>query len=397
MKHTTSWRPRGIIQWILTILTLVAFPIIGIISYYILNPSDMDKLMSSLAWATALFPVSLLIVTLFIIVLLILAFWKKAKIAQVILVPLSLLLIFLTVQPITSMLSYANSKDATVSLSSHFFNSQTISTKPMENVVYGKTTDGIELKMDVWSAKETSKNKLKPAVVLVHGGGWVSGDKGEAPHWKQWLNDLGYTVFDVQYRMPPQAGWKDEVADIKSALGWVLQNADTYQIDPNKINVMGESAGGNLAMLAAYSMGEEQLPASTNVPEVHVNSIINMYGPADMTMLYNDNPSTNYVQGVMEEYIGDTVSQFPERYKLLSPINYIQDNTPPTITLLGTGDRIVPVEQGEMLDKELTVKNVAHEFYLLPDVDHGFDINPGSLSTQFAKEKVTAFLQRYNK
>ncbi|PEI67555.1 lipase [Bacillus wiedmannii] len=397
MKHTTSWIPRGIIQWILTILTLIAFPIIGIISYYILNPSDMDKLMSSLAWATALFPVSLLIVTLFIIVLLILAFWKKAKIAQVILVPLSLLLIFLTVQPITSMLSYANSKDATVSLSSHFFNSQTISTNPMENVVYGKTTDGIELKMDVWPAKETSKNKLKPAVVLVHGGGWVSGDKGEASHWKQWLNDLGYTVFDVQYRMPPQAGWKDEVADIKSALGWVLQNADTYQIDPNKINVMGESAGGNLAMLAAYSMGEEQLPASTNVPEVHVNSVINMYGPADMTMFYNDNPSTNYVHGVMEEYIGGTVSQFPERYKLLSPINYIQDNTPPTITLLGTGDRIVPVEQGEMLDKELTMKNVAHEFYLLPDVDHGFDINPGSLSTQFAKEKVTAFLQRYNK
>ncbi|PEO16442.1 lipase [Bacillus wiedmannii] len=397
MKHTTSWIPRGIIQWILTILTLIAFPIIGIISYYILNPSDMDKLMSSLAWATALFPVSLLIVTLFIIVLLILAFWKKAKIAQVILVPFSLLLIFLTVQPITSMLSYANSKDATVSLSSHFFNSQTISTNPMENVVYGKTTDGIELKMDVWPAKETSKNKLKPAVVLVHGGGWVSGDKGEASHWKQWLNDLGYTVFDVQYRMPPQAGWKDEVADIKSALGWVLQNADTYQIDPNKINVMGESAGGNLAMLAAYSMGEEQLPASTNVPEVHVNSVINMYGPADMTMFYNDNPSTNYVHGVMEEYIGGTVSQFPERYKLLSPINYIQDNTPPTITLLGTGDRIVPVEQGEMLDKELTMKNVAHEFYLLPDVDHGFDINPGSLSTQFAKEKVTAFLQRYNK
>ncbi|PGD48362.1 lipase, partial [Bacillus toyonensis] len=95
MKHTTSWIPRGILQWILTILTLVAFPIIGIISYYILNPSDMDKLMSSLAWATALFPVSLSIVTLFIIVLLILAFWKKAKIAQVILVPLSLLLIFL--------------------------------------------------------------------------------------------------------------------------------------------------------------------------------------------------------------------------------------------------------------------------------------------------------------
>ena len=397
MKHTTSWIPRGIIQWILTILTLIAFPIIGIISYYILNPSDMDKLMSSLAWATALFPVSLLIVTLFIIVLLILAFWKKAKIAQVILVPFSLLLIFLTVQPITSMLSYANSKDATVSLSSHFFNSQTISTNPMENVVYGKTTDGVELKLDVWSAKINSEKKMNPAIVLVHGGGWVSGDKGQTTYWNQLMNDLGYTVFDVQYRMPPNAKWKDEVGDIKSALGWVLENADTYQIDPEKINLMGQSAGGNLAMLAAYSMGDKQLPASTNVPEVSINSVVNMYGPADMTLFYKDSPSIEYVRGVMEEYIGGSPSQFADRYKTLSPIDYIQENSPPTITLLGTGDRIVPIEQGQVLDKELTLKNVAHEFYLLPDVDHGFDINPGSLSTQFARKKVTAFLQRYNK
>ncbi|MGG3283794.1 alpha/beta hydrolase fold domain-containing protein [Paenibacillus solani] len=295
------------------------------------------------------------------------------------------------------MLSYAKSENTSVSLSSHFFNKQDISTEPMQNIVYGKATDGVELKLDVWPAKENSKNTLKPAIVLVHGGGWVSGDKGEVPHWNQWLNDLGYTVFDVRYRMPPHAGWKDEVGDIKSALGWVLENADTYKINPQKINLMGQSAGGNLAMLAAYSMGNTQLPPSTNVPEVHVNSVINLYGPADMTLLYKNSTSIDYVQGVMEQYIGDSPSQFSDRYKILSPINYIQGNTPPTITLLGTGDRIVPVEQGEILDKELAVKGVDHEFYLLPKVDHAFDINPGSLSTQFAREKVTAFLQRYNK
>ena len=64
---------------------------------------------------------------------------------------------------------------------------------------------------------------------------------------------------------------------------------------------------------------------------------------------------------------------------------------------LGTGDRIVPVEQANVLDEKLTTSGVAHELYLLPEVDHGFDANPGSLSTQFAKEKVKVFLQKYNK
>ncbi|WP_195574977.1 alpha/beta hydrolase [Paenibacillus sp. 1001270B_150601_E10] len=395
MKLSTSWRPRGLIEWFLTIMTFVALPIIGMISYYILIPSDMNKLMSLLAWSTSSFPLLLLIITLFFIVITILSVWKKARIAQLILVPLSLLLIFLTVQPIASMLNYAKSQHTAVSLRSHFTYSQDLSTKPIENVVYGKTMDGIELKLDIWPAKDTSK--LKPAVVLVHGGGWVSGDKGGAPHWNQWLNDLGYTVFDVQYRLSPLAEWKDEVGDIKSALGWVLQNADTYQIDPKRINLMGESAGGNLAMLAAYSMGDAMLPASTHVPEVHVNAVVNMYGPADMSLFYKNSRSIHYVQDVMKKYIGGSPSKFSDRYQILSPIHYIEEHSPPTITLLGTGDRIVPVEQGEVLDEKLKEKGVVSEFYLLPEVDHGFDVNPGTLSTQFAREKVTAFLQRYNK
>lgn len=351
--------------------------------------------MSLLAWSTSSFPLFLLIITLFLVVFTTLAVWKKARIAQLILVPLSLLLIFLTVQPIASMLDYAKSQDTAVSLRSHFTYSQDLSTKPIENVVYGKTMDGFELKLDIWPAKDTSK--LKPAVVLVHGGGWVSGDKGEAPHWNQWLNDLGYTVFDVQYRLSPQAEWKNEVGDIKSALGWVLQNAGTYQIDPKRINLMGQSAGGNLAMLAAYSMGDAMLPASTHVPEVHVNSVVNMYGPADMPLFYKNSHSIHYVQDVMKKYIGGSPSRFSDRYQILSPIHYIEEHSPPTITLLGTGDRIVPVEQGEVLDEKLKEKGVVSEFYLLPEVDHGFDVNPGTLSTQFAREKVTAFLLRYNK
>lgn len=396
-QKTLSWRPRGFFQWLLTILAVIALPITVMIAYYLLNPINVSNIMSGLAWSASLFPMVLLTTTLVMIVLLVLAFWKKALIARTILIPILLLLIFLIVQPITSMLSYAKSEKVSVSLSSHFSIKKDISSKPIQDVVYGKTTDGVELKLDVWPAKEESADTLKPAIVKVHGGGWVGGDKSENPALNQWLNELGYTIFDVQYRMPPHAGWKDEVGDVKSALGWVLDNADTYKIDPQKINLMGESAGGNLAMLAAYSMGNAQLPPSTNVPNVPINSVINLYGPADMTTFYKSNPSPDYVQDVTKQYIGGSPSQFSDRYKILSPINYIQESTPPTITFLGTSDRIVPEEQAEILNKALALNGVAHEFYLLPEADHGFDTNPGSLSTQFAREQVKAFLQKYNK
>jgi len=397
MNQKSNWRPRGFLQWQLTFLSVIVCFIIVIVAYYIFIPSNMDQIMSLLAWGSSIFPIILVFTALIIIVLLALSFWKKTFLALTVLIPTLLLLIFLIVQPISNMKSYAKGENVSVSLSPHFSYKQHISTKPSVDVVYGKTTDGIELKLDVWPAKEKSEDVLTPVIVQVHGGGWVSGDKGQVRDWNQWMNDQGYTVFDVQYRMPPEAGWKDEVGDVKSALGWILQNTDTYKIDPNRIILMGESAGGNLAMLAAYSMGDKQLPPSTDVPDVPIKAVINMYGPSDMTEFYKNNPSKNYVQDVMDKYIGGSPSEYRERYEMLSPISYIQKNTPPTITFLGTSDRIVPVEQATVLDEKMTKNGVAHKLYLLPKVDHGFDANPGSLSTQFAKAKVKAFLQKYNK
>ncbi|EOP60637.1 hypothetical protein IKQ_05889 [Bacillus cereus VDM053] len=396
-KQITSWRPRGFIQWLLTILAVIAFSFSGILAYYIWNPTNFSNTMSFLAMIILSAPMLLLIFMLFVIILLVLALWRKALIARALLIPLVLLLLFLNVKPIVKMSNYVKSENVSVSLSSHFLNNTKISSKFTQDVVYGKTADGVELKLDIWPAHEDSKTTRNPAVIFTHGGGWVTGDKKMAPHWNQWLNELGYTVFDIQYRLPPHAGWKDEVGDVKSAIGWVVEHADTYKVDPKKINLMGQSAGGNLSMLAGYSMGDTKLPPSTNVPSVPINSVINLYGPADMTEFYKDNPSTDYVQDVMKQYIGGTPSEFPDRYKILSPISYIKKNNPPTITFLGTGDRIVPEEQVKILDRKLKKNNVPHELYILPGADHSFEGTPNSLGTQFAFEKVKVFLQKYNK
>ncbi|MGE7690383.1 alpha/beta hydrolase fold domain-containing protein [Lysinibacillus sp. NPDC097214] len=396
-KQLTSWCPKGFFQWLLTGLSVVLTLLTALITYAIFHTTNILSVVGFLGSLALYTPWFLLFLTFFIIMLLILTLWKKAKIAQFMLIPLLLINVFLNVEPIIEMKNYAKKENVQVSLYSHFFNKTEISSKFTKDIVYGKTTDGVELKLDMWLANEKLKNTLTPAVIKVHGGGWVEGSKGGAPYLNQWFSELGFTVFDIEYRMPPQAGWKDEVADVKSVIGWVVEHADTYKIDPEKINVMGDSAGGNLSMLAAYSMGDKTLPPSTNVPSVPINTVINFYGPSDMTKFYQNNPSPGYVQNVMNKYVGGPPSQFPDRYQKLSPINYIGEHTPPTIMFLGTSDSLVPTEQAKILGKELSKNNVPHEIYYLPKAEHVYDGVPGSLNTQITFEKLKVFLQKYNK
>jgi acetyl esterase/lipase len=202
-------------------------------------------------------------------------------------------------------------------------------------------------------------------------------------------------VFDVEYRMPPPVRWQDEIGDVKAAIGWVAAHAANYHVDPARISMMGESAGGNLALLTAYSMGDAELPPSTDVAPVAIRSVISLYGPTEMAMLYRSTPSREFVQAADKRYIGGIPEEFPERYRALSPLYHISARTPPTIAFQGTSDRVVPLDQTTTLDQALGKAGVTHETYLLPGNDHGFDINWGGFGTQIARAKIEDFLQRH--
>src|SRR5262249_8912331 len=151
---------------------------------------------------------------------------------------------------------------------------------------------------------------------------WTHGNRSMLPDWNRWLNGLGWEVFDVEYRMPPPVRWLDEVGDVKSALGWLATHAAEYHVDPARIPLLGNSAGANLAMLAAYSVGDAQLRPSTDVPAVAVRGVVNVYGPTDMGLLYRTCESPDYVRPLMEAYIGGTPDALPDRYHLLSPLSH---------------------------------------------------------------------------
>jgi acetyl esterase/lipase len=195
--------------------------------------------------------------------------------------------------------------------------------------------------------------------------------------------------------MPPPERWLDEVADVKSALGWLAAHAAEHHVDPARIAIMGGSAGGNLALLAAYSAGDSRLPPSTDVPAVTVRCVVNLYGPVEMELAYRSTNSPDYTRPQMREYLGGPPDEAPDRYRLVSPLFHVGAKTPPTITLLGTSDRLVGTEQAERLDQALVAAGIPHETWLIPATDHGFDINWGGLATQIARAKIGAFLDKH--
>lgn len=264
-----------------------------------------------------------------------------------------------------------------------------------KTVTYGMALDGSALVLDVWRAQGVPDGKLRPAIVKVHGGSWTGGSRSGQQEWNQLFNELGYDVFDVDYRTPPPVRWLDEIGDVKCAIGWVVTNASKYQLDIQRISTMGPSAGGNLALLAGYSMGDHRLRPSCHAMDVKIRSVINLYGPTELTLLYHTTGNRSDLPHAMNAYIGGPPSEFPDRYKILSPVSHINRHTPPTITLQGETDRIVPVDQAIILAEALAAAGIDHETYLFPWANHGFDVNWGSIATQVARAKVTAFLLKH--
>jgi acetyl esterase/lipase len=266
--------------------------------------------------------------------------------------------------------------------------------RPPRSLVYRTGPDGTGLQLDVWRAERAAGDAPRPAVVRVHGGAWTGGRRGDFGQWDRWLNGLGYDVFDIDYRLDPPERWRDQVGDVKCALGWVASHAAEYRIDPAHIAVMGYSAGAQLAMLAAYSMGDRQLPPSCDPPAVSVRAVINLYGPVDLVIGYEDSGSLAYAQDALRQFIGGSPALYPERYRTASPVSHVGPDTPPTITLLGESDRIVSADQARILDAALARAGVYRETYLLPAADHAFDLNWGGFATQIARAKLEHFLRQ---
>jgi acetyl esterase/lipase len=257
------------------------------------------------------------------------------------------------------------------------------------------TVDGRALGLNVHAPQSRSTEPSR-AIVVAHGGGWSAGDKGEASLASERLADQGFVVFDVEYRLAPRPNWKTATGDLKCAIGWVKQHASTadWNIDPKRITLLGRSAGGHLALLAAYTPGDPNLPASCNAPDTTVESVVAYYAPTDLVWGYA-HPARARVYDSSEKlrgFVGGPPEATGDLYRLLSPTERVTPAAPRTLLMHGGRDQLIARQHTELLADKLHAAGVRYDTLVIPYAQHGFDFIVGGLSQQIAEAVLLRFL-----
>ena len=237
-----------------------------------------------------------------------------------------------------------------------------------KDLVYKEVQED-SLKLDIYHLKELKK--VKPVLVFIHGGAWKKGNKKD---YRRYLVDYakkGYVTVTLQYRLANEAKFPAALNDVNCAIKWIKANSDKYFIDPNKIAVIGGSAGGHLAMMLGYSQGSPKFENECldNKYNTSVQAIVNIYGAYDLTTEYaREQSSVKYFLG--KKYVDD-----PSIYSEASPSTYVSSDDPPTLIFHGTLDELVPVSQADSLNNALSRLGVPVEYHRLEGWPHTMDLN----------------------
>ena len=235
------------------------------------------------------------------------------------------------------------------------------------NIVYGHTPEQ-ELKMDVY--RPTSGGDKLPACVLVHGGGWVAGDKERFTPLAIGLAQRGYVVANIEYRLGPVAKYPAAVQDCNLAIRFVRAEAPRFGIDPNRIGAWGGSAGGHLVGMLAAAPSEKKFITGENANvSAKVQATVVMAGPMELN---NEKSIENYRKQKEESYgfkwIGRLYDDAPDLYKEASPITYLSKDTGPILFLTGSLDN--PARDTPATEK-LKSLDVPTQQVILADGKHG--------------------------
>ncbi|MGG6282377.1 alpha/beta hydrolase fold domain-containing protein [Leptolyngbya sp. AN03gr2] len=240
--------------------------------------------------------------------------------------------------------------------------------------------DNVPLTMNVYRPVKAGKN---PAIVQIYGGAWRSGTPDSNEDFSQYMAAQGYTVLAIDYRHAPQYKFPTQLEDIRTAIQFILQNADQYEVDVDRMAIMGRSAGGHLAMLTAF--------ATNAFP---FRAIVNYYSPVELTEGYNNPPFPDPINSreVLENFLGGTPVQLSERYRQASPYQQVRSNLPPILLIYGGKDHIVQSQFGRSLYEKLNQNANTAVFIEIPWAEHAFDAVFNGISNQLSLYYTERFL-----
>jgi len=213
-----------------------------------------------------------------------------------------------------------------------------------------------------------------PAIIYIHGGGWIKGSYKGAPLVRLAL--AGYFAASIEYRFSNVAKWPAQIQDCKLGVRWLRANAAKYNVDPNRIGVWGESAGGHLVTCLGTMADVKEYEGDGGYPGVSsaVQAVVDFYGPTDFTRPDIYSPEAIRLS---EGLFGVPREQNPDLWKSGSPFFYVKAGDPPMLLVHGDSDGLVPLAQSTVFDEALTKAGVPHQFVIVKNADHGFNPVPG--------------------
>ena len=252
------------------------------------------------------------------------------------------------------------------------------------NIVY-LTANGYQAKLDVY---QPAGENAHPTLIYIHGGGWVAGTKESGILETVPFLEKGWAVVNVEYRLARTSLAPAAVEDCRCALHWVYDHATDYKFDTGRIVVMGNSAGGHLALTTGM------LPVSAGLDrecppekEVKVAAVIDWYGITDVGDLFEGPNKQDYA--VM--WMGSQVNR-EEIAKRVSPLTYVRAGVPPILMIQGDADKIVPYAHSVRLHEALDRSGIPNELVTIPGGNHG---GFSHTETEMVYSHIWAFLARY--
>lgn len=272
-------------------------------------------------------------------------------------------------------------------------NAQTID-PTWDDVNYANNDGNIRHNLDIY-LPETGSGPF-PVVVYIHGGGWQSGNKKNVGPVSPIVEE-GYALVSINYRLSAEAFYPEQINDCKAAIRWIRANEETYQLDAERIGVIGSSAGAHLAELlgtsgdiTTYTVGSVTMDIEGDIGgnlnfSSRVQAVSDWFGPTDFLRM-NDFPGDidhDAPTSPESKLIGGPIQENPDKCALADPITYASEDDSPFLIVHGTADMTVPYNQSELLYQALQpiFDPIGTEITLRPveGAGHGFG---GTMTTE---------------
>lgn len=224
---------------------------------------------------------------------------------------------------------------------------------------------------DLDIARPKAAGPPRAAVVAVHGGGFRAGKREGYSALIVKLAERGYVAATIDYRLSPKHQFPAHLEDAKAAVRWMRANAAKYNIDPDRIGVVGGSAGGHLALMLGLTDGVKEFEGyGPNLDQSSkVQCVVNYYGPTDFTKSYGKSVDA---AEVLPLFLGGDLEHQEVAHRKSSPLNWVNPNAAPVLSIHGTKDRYVAYEHSVWITERLRAAGVEAELLGLDGADHGF-------------------------